>query len=251
MNSAGEIGAFFDIDGTLVPNPSLEWRFIAYLLSRDQLRFRHLGNWAANFVKNLPRGWNAAMDSNKRYLVGLPESLATEWRQAALSAESSFRIPLFPGGIERVIWHASQQHRIFLVTGTLEPLARAVADAIEEITAIRGVRASMETIATTLESTNGIWTGRIAGEHMSGAAKAAAMRDLAEKLGIHLEMSHAYGDRWSDLPMLRAAGHPTAVNPGTALERVAYAERWQVRRWQMSAQASFPADQIPSFNGAR
>jgi hypothetical protein len=37
MNSPQNVGAFFDLDGTLLPPPSLEWRFIGYLLERDQI----------------------------------------------------------------------------------------------------------------------------------------------------------------------------------------------------------------------
>ncbi len=38
-------------------------------------------------------------------------------------------------------------------------------------------------------------------------------RELAEQDGIDLSESYAYSDSESDLPMLRAVGHPVAVNP--------------------------------------
>ena len=43
--------------------------------------------------------------------------------------------------------------------------------------------------------------------------KAEAMRELAAREGIDLAASYAYSDSESDLPMLRAVGHPVAVNP--------------------------------------
>ena len=41
--------------------------------------------------------------------------------------------------------------------------------------------------------------------------------------------------RESDLPMLRAVGHPVAVNPDTELARVAREEGWEVLRFERSA----------------
>ena len=40
MNATQKIGAFFDLDGTLLAPPSLEWRFIGYLMERDEIRTR-------------------------------------------------------------------------------------------------------------------------------------------------------------------------------------------------------------------
>jgi hypothetical protein len=58
------------------------------------------------------------------------------------------------------------------------------------------------------------------------------MRELAEDLGLDLAESWAYSDSESDLPMLRAVGHPVAVNPDAELERVARAERWEIIRFE-------------------
>src|SRR5579871_5480619 len=249
MNS--EIGAFFDIDGTLVPSPSLEWRFIAFLLSRDEVRLRHARAWAVNFLKQLPHGWNAAAESNKNYLAGSPVSLVQDWKDVAKCGSTSFQIPFFPGGIDRIIWHASQQHKIILLTGTLQPLARVAAEAIEQALASRGFCVSVDVIATRIESVNGFWTGRLVGEHMSGFAKADAVHGISKTLGINLAKSYAYGDRWSDLPVLRAVGHPTAVNPGAALERIACQSGWQIRRWRIAMAPAPPARRIPTLGGAR
>ena len=57
------------------------------------------------------------------------------------------------------------------------------------------------------------------------------MRALAEREGIDLSESYAYCDSESDLPMLRAVGHPVAVNPDGPLLRVAREEGWDVLRF--------------------
>ena len=47
------------------------------------------------------------------------------------------------------------------------------------------------------------------------------MREIAEARGLDLDASWAYSDSESDLPMLRAVGHPVAVNPDRELALVA------------------------------
>ena len=42
-------------------------------------------------------------------------------------------------------------------------------------------------------------------------------------------------DSESDLPMLRVVGHPVAVNPDSALEKVARAEGWRIMRFDRLA----------------
>src|SRR5436305_5351749 len=67
------------------------------------------------------------------------------------------------------------------------------------------------------------------------AAYAAGMlsrRQLAQREGIDLAASYAYSDSASDLPMLRAVGHPVAVNPDRELLEVARREGWQVLRFE-------------------
>ena len=48
---------------------------------------------------------------------------------------------------------------------------------------------------------------------------------------MDLAASWAYSDSESDLPMLRAVGHPVAVNPDSELTRVARAEGWELLRF--------------------
>ena len=54
---------------------------------------------------------------------------------------------------------------------------------------------------------------------------------MAEREDIDLAASWAYSDSESDLPMLRAVGHPVAVNPDAALARVAREEGWEILRF--------------------
>ncbi|MDQ4047995.1 MAG: haloacid dehalogenase-like hydrolase, partial [Actinomycetota bacterium] len=63
------------------------------------------------------------------------------------------------------------------------------------------------------------------------SGKAEAIRQVAETRGIDLGASYAYSDSESDMPMLSAVGHPVAVNPDTALERIARENGWRIMRF--------------------
>ena len=82
------------------------------------------------------------------------------------------------------------------------------------------------------EIRDGVYTGRPDGPFTYREGKAEAIRGLAETEGIDLGESYAYSDSESDLPMLRAVGHPVAVNPDAELLRVAREEGWEVLRFE-------------------
>jgi phosphoserine phosphatase len=86
-------------------------------------------------------------------------------------------------------------------------------------------------VGTPYEVEDGRYTGRLSGPFTYGEGKAEAIRLLAVDEDLDLAASYAYSDSESDLPMLRAVGHPVAVNPDRELERVARAEGWEVLRF--------------------
>ncbi len=225
MNPSGKIAAFFDLDGTLIASPSLEWQFIGYLLGRDAMGGGEIFRWLARCVKDCMRDPRAGIFGNKQYLAGLSASLADDWENSLAPGSPRF----FPSGVERVAWHIARGHRVFLVSGTLKPLADIVA---------RRLPGNVEVCATELEVCDGCWTGRLAGEHMSGEAKARAIRRLAARFGLALRESFAYGDSIADLPMLDSVGHRVAVNPPSRLRRIARSEGWQSCDWAKPAVAA-------------
>jgi HAD superfamily hydrolase (TIGR01490 family) len=82
-------------------------------------------------------------------------------------------------------------------------------------------------IATRMVVKDGRYTGEV-DYYAYGPAKAAAMRELADAAGYDLADCYAYSDSITDLPMLKAVGHPTAVNPDRALRRAAREQEWPV-----------------------
>jgi HAD superfamily hydrolase (TIGR01490 family) len=213
------IAAFFDLDGTLLPAPSLEWRFLGHLLAHDEIPTSNIARWIGRWMRSFPFGPAQAACANKSYLAGLRESLGEDWKRSLRKEQ----LPFFASGLQRVRRHLAQQHSVFFVTGTLEPLARIAASQIP---------GRIEVCATRLEVCDGHWTGFLEGEHMSGKAKARALQALAADRGFDLPCSFAYGDEIADLSMLRAVGHPAAINPSARLERAARQRGWRIWDWR-------------------
>ena len=125
--SASKIGVFFDLDGTLLPKPSLEWRFLGHLLACDEIRSAAVLRWLGNWAKTLLRNPRAAVDENKSYLAGLRESLERDWANSLEPGSPQ----MFSEGLARISWHITQQHQVFFVSGTLVPLACAIARSLQ------------------------------------------------------------------------------------------------------------------------
>ena len=87
-------------------------------------------------------------------------------------------------------------------------------------------------IGSRSEVVDGVYTGRPGGPFTYREGKAQAIRELAAAEGFDLAECWGYSDSESDLPMLRAVGHPVAVNPDAELTRVARAEGWDVVRFE-------------------
>jgi 3-deoxy-D-manno-octulosonate 8-phosphate phosphatase KdsC-like HAD superfamily phosphatase len=83
---------------------------------------------------------------------------------------------------------------------------------------------------------------------MHGPAKAAAITDLAAREGLDLARCAAYSDSINDVPMLSAVGRAVAVNPDSALRRVAREKGWEIRDFRTGRRAARVA--VPAALGA-
>jgi len=252
--SQARIAAFFDLDGTLLPLPSLERRFVAALRDQRLIPLRNYFRWLAQAICLSPQGLLRMTHANKMYLRNISTSHGTlllrstgtlvypEPRRACVpvshnaAASVSARIDhlpaFFPEALHRATWHASRGHAIVLVTGTLEPLAKQAALALTIRLLARGITTSIRVCATCLEETHDRWTGRIAGEAIFGQAKARAVQCIAAESGFDLARCYAYGDTASDRWMLGAVGSPAAVNPSRELDRIARLRAWPIFLWR-------------------
>src|SRR5258706_9469927 len=146
--TSGRIAAFFDLDGTLIAEPSVEWRFFANLLERRAIPTRNYLLWLARAAWLAPRGTEMMRHANKMYLRGLCANGGGSADYGQLprrgSGQAEMTAPrFFPEGVNQVAWHARQGHAIVLVSGTLAPLAQEMALALTLRLAGRGIGASV------------------------------------------------------------------------------------------------------------
>lgn len=207
--------AIFDIDGTLVSVSSerLFWRF---LLARRRQGFRQIFTYLLFLVRYVWIGGVHTVKKNKAYLAGLPvdevEALAKEFVAERLLEH------LHEPAVQRLRQHLARGDTVVLMSGTLQPIARALAEHL-------GVRHVVGTVAN---ERDGRFTGQPPDVHPFDTAKLTLARELAAARGLDLAEATAYGDSRHDLPLLRAVGEPVAVRPDRALAAEAERCGWEI-----------------------
>jgi len=248
---SGGVAAFFDLDGTLVALPSLERRLFRVLRGQRAIPAKNYFLWLREAMRLVPRGIRAILQANKMYLCGLQvfdergegDGDVSSWHkdghqaggQAPAPPRRTPRLPVptfFAQAIEKMAWHAKQGHAIVLISGTLEPLARGAARAMEAELAARGITVTFHVFATRLEEMDGTWTGRVLDEAMYGEAKARAVKRVAKEMQLDLARCYAYGDSLNDRWLMTAVGRPAAVNPSKDLAGMVRTHGWPVLDWE-------------------
>jgi len=223
------VAAFFDIDGTLLPPPSLERQFRRFLRWRGELRARQQLRWFGHFLTTVWRDPLAATHGNKSHYA----DVRLETMQAWLAFLCRHPLPFFPQALDCMAWHVAHGHPIILVSGTVQPLAHLVAESLRSrLGALTDAPIHLEVLATELEARNGRFTGHLAGPAVSGAQKVRAVEALAATRCLNLAESFAYGNSFLDRWILWRVGHPAAVNPSFLLEQVARRCGWPVLHWR-------------------
>jgi HAD superfamily hydrolase (TIGR01490 family) len=218
----GKVAAFFDLDGTLIPEPSLEKRFFTELRRARAIPLTNYLRWSLQALRLLPDGLLAVQQRNKRYLAGLSCDLVFRYQES---------IVFFEEGIDRVAWHAQCGHGIVLASGTIEALAQLAAMALECELEARNMSVRPKILATRLAEEHGRWTGYLAGEATYGQQKARAVERLAATEGFDLRECHAYGNSVQDGPLLCAVGRAHAVNPARDMAALANEKDWPIWHW--------------------
>jgi HAD superfamily hydrolase (TIGR01490 family) len=81
------------------------------------------------------------------------------------------------------------------------------------------------------------------------AAKATAIRQIAEARGYDLDRCYAYSDSITDLPMLTVVGNPVAANPDRELRAAAVAMDWEVRDFHSPVRLRDRLPDVPTPDG--
>jgi HAD superfamily hydrolase (TIGR01490 family) len=213
---------FIDLDRTLMAGSSA-FQFAraakrAGLMTRRQIARDAFGNVAFRLRGSTDSGTSELVDRISGVLSGVRvrdlERLAPEVLAGVLPR-------VYPGMLAIAYEHQDAGRPVFICTAASQEMGELMAIVLTFDGAV----------GTVYETSDGHYTGRLAQGLNYREGKARAIRELADREGLDLDASWAYSDSESDLPMLRAVGHPVVVNPDAELARVAREEGWPVLRF--------------------
>ncbi len=233
--------AFFDVDNTMMVGSSL-FHFARGLAARDffttadlfrfagrQLKFRMFGKENMGDVAE-------AREEALSFIAGRTVAEIVEIGEEIYDNLMADKI--YPGTLELAQRHLDAGQRVWLVTATPVELAQLIARRLNLTGAL----------GTVAEHVDGVYTGRLVGELLHGAGKAAAVRSIAAREGLDLRRCTAYSDSVNDTPMLSVVGTAVAVNPDSELRDVARQRGWQIRDFRGTRKAVKVG--VPSVLGA-
>jgi HAD superfamily hydrolase (TIGR01490 family) len=219
----GRGAAFFDLDRTLMAGSSgLHWARAA--MGAGLITRRRLARYGWENVKFRLRGSTDAATDRVRAEVGdmIKGRHVRDLQRLAPKVLAGVLPRLYPEMLEVAYAHQDAGRPVYICTAASQEMASMLAHVLAFDGAI-GARS---------EVIDGFYTGREGGPFTYREGKAEAIRELAARQQIDLGASYAYSDSESDLPMLRAVGHPVVVNPDPTLARVAKEEGWEVLRFE-------------------
>lgn len=207
--------AFFDVDETLLAGKSLFsfWRFwTAHERPAAAQPSAPVGPQGADVPRSvLNRAYY------QRY-AGVPRSRLEEagrrWYADHRTGPGAF-VTASLAALDR---HRAAGHGVVLVSGSAEACVRPLA---------ADLGADLLLCTEQLAGEAGVLTGEVR-RPMIGAAKAEAVSEVLDALGLTAEDSYGYGDHASDLAMLQRVGSPTVVGDDAVLTQHARQLGWCV-----------------------
>jgi HAD superfamily hydrolase (TIGR01490 family) len=212
------VGAFFDLDGTLVDG------FTATAHASDRIRRRQarigevLGVIEASMRYRFGRmQFERLLTRAAGYLRG--ESLAALDVVGERLFVERVSSRVFPYMHEVVRAHQQRGHTVVLSSSALTIHAEPVARFLE----INHVLCNHFEL-----DEHGLLTGRIAKPVIWGTRKAAAVQQFCDAKGVDLQRSYFYADGNEDVALMKLVGHPRPVNPRPGLAAIAAENGWPV-----------------------
>lgn len=214
----GGRAAFFDLDGTLLPDTSCDRELVRALRRSRRLPPRALLRGLGYSLGSARHG-AAAMWGVRGYLAGWtsPEFA----RFCAEVVEQALLPRIAPEGLRRMTEHRARGDLVVLLTGAPEQVAEPL-----------GLRLAADVVvAGRLELRLDSLTGWLLEPTPRGHEKARHIRRLAQQYQLDLAESWAYANTWDDASHMALTGHPIAVNPGPLLRRMVRRYGWPVEHW--------------------
>jgi putative phosphoserine phosphatase/1-acylglycerol-3-phosphate O-acyltransferase len=216
-----KIGAFFDLDGTLVAG------FTAVILTQERIRRRDMG--VGELISMITAGLNHQL--GRIEFEDLISKASSALRGRALSDLEEIGERLFNQKIESRIYpemrelvraHLARGHTVVLSSSALTiqvgPVARFL-----------GI---LNTLTNKFETNeDGILTGDVLKPILWGPGKAAAVQKFAAENDIDLKDSYFYADGDEDVALMYLVGNPRPTNPEGKMAAVARRRGWPILRF--------------------
>jgi putative phosphoserine phosphatase/1-acylglycerol-3-phosphate O-acyltransferase len=212
------VGAFFDLDGTLIAGFSATAFWRDRLLS-GQLSLGDVFDSAATGIafQRGRVGFSGLLTALASLLRGTPEKEMEETGERLFLQE--FAALIYPESRALVEAHLLRGHTVVIVSAAtryqVEPIARDLG--VEHV------------LCSRLEVVDGVFTGRSEKPYCFGEGKLTAARELAEREGVDLAESYFYTDSADDLALLHGVGRPRPTNPDKRLASIARRAAWPVQ----------------------
>jgi putative phosphoserine phosphatase / 1-acylglycerol-3-phosphate O-acyltransferase len=216
-----KIGAFFDLDGTLVAG------FTAIILTQERFRRRDMG--VGELISMITAGLNHQL--GRIEFEELISKASGALRGRALSDLEEIGERLFNQKIESRIYpemrelvraHLAREHTVVLSSSALTiqvgPVARFLGIA--------------NTLTNKFETNDdGVLTGDVLKPILWGPGKAAAVQKFAAENDIDLKDSYFYADGDEDVALMYLVGNPRPTNPEGKMAAVAHRRGWPILRF--------------------
>lgn len=218
--AGGRIGAFFDLDGTLVAG------FTATAHARHRIRRRQAGIGEVAGIVETAMRYRFGRMRFERLLVRAAGYLKGEsMRRLDALGQWLFvdRIAarVYPRMHEIVHAHQRRGHTVVLSSSAVTIHAEPVAHFLG-ITHVLCNRFELDD--------QGKLTGGIVEPVIWGVNKAAAVQRFCAEHGVALQESYFYADGAEDVPLMSLVGRPRPVNPRPGLAAMATKHGWPVLR---------------------
>ncbi len=203
------IGAFFDIDGTIYRDSLMVEHF------KKLIKYEIIDQkaWVAH-ARDAYLDWDKRQVNYDDYLLEICdlyiESLLnvdkdcidfTSNQVIALKAERVYKYTR-----SRIKWHLENGHKVIFISGSPNFLVEKMAKKYNA-TDFAGSNYIFE---------NGRFTGTVV-PMWDSVSKNIAINNFVEQYNIDLDKSFAYGDTNGDISMFRRVGNPIAINPTNEL----------------------------------
>ena len=210
--------ALFDLDNTLIGGDS-DYNWGEFMVERGLVEGKSYQELNKKFYQDYLQGVlnpPAYLKFNLAPLAGRSVAEVTEFHHEFMQSHIQ---PLWLPKAEQLIeHHRAQGHRLVVITAT----SRAVTQPIVERFGIH------ELLCSEPEVVNDCYTGGFVEEPCIGDGKVSKLQRWMQAEGESLEESWFYSDSHNDLPLLRKATYPVAVDPDDHLKSVAVDNGWQV-----------------------